>query len=282
MMIYDIRSRWAHELLYRTESDSLKSALEKGVKVGANFRGVDLRGADLCNAKLRGAKLQNADLRRTALRGADFREATLKGADLCGAKLRGVKLRNADLQDANLQEADLQEATLQDADLRGANLLKTNFYGAKLQGANLCGAIVRNTNFHKANLQRTDLTPIRDDIWAILSSSSPAEVLVLRMLINEGRIDGTIYEGSCACLVGTLAKIKHCHYSKIPAVTPNGNRPAELFFYEIRPGDTPKHSYFSKLALKWVDQWLANVQGINSGVCINCTENCTENTERCC
>ena len=172
-------------------------------------------------------------------------EAAVKsGADLGGADLRGADLGGADLRGADLDGADLREADLRGAHLRGANLR-----GAHLGEANLDGSDLRGAN----------LTPIRDDIWAVLSSS-PAEVSGLREAIAEGRIDGSTYQGKCCCLVGTLATVRHCAYDKIPTLLPNASRPAERFFAAIQPGDTPETSQFSKLALEWVDLWLANMR----------------------
>jgi hypothetical protein len=53
--------------------------------------------------------------------------------------------------------------------------------------------------------------------------------------------------------------MRHCPYNAIPSLTPNSRRPAERFFAAIKLGDTPETSQFSKLALDWVDQWLANM-----------------------
>ena len=131
--------------------------------------------------------------------------------------------------------------------------------GANLRGADLRGADLRGANLRGADLRGADLRPIRDDIWAVLSSA-PAEVAGLRAAIAEGRIDGSTYEGACCCLVGTLANVRHCKYNEIPFLQPNSARPAERFFAAITPGDTPEDSQFSKLALEWVDQWLTTMR----------------------
>lgn len=36
--------------------------------------------------------------------------------------------------------------------------------------------------------------------------------------------------------------------------------PLSYFFCNIKPGDTPETSQFSRLALDWVDQFLANMR----------------------
>ena len=84
----------------------------------------------------------------------------------------------------------------------------------------------------------------------------------------DGKIDGSTYEGDCACLVGTLANVRQCKYEAIPSLTPNSSRLAERFFLAIKPGDTPEKSQAAKLALEWIDRWLANMRGafgVNTG-----------------
>jgi hypothetical protein len=150
-----------------------------------------------------------------------------------------AKACKADLSEANLSEANLREANLSEANLSGANLV-----GSILRGANLSEAI---------------LTPIRDDLWAVLCGS-PQEVPGLRAALIDGRVNGSAYEGRCACLLGTLANIRKCKYSAIPGLLPNSARPAERFFLCIATGDTPETNQASKLAVEWVDQWTANME----------------------
>jgi hypothetical protein len=157
-------------------------------------------------------------------------EAAVKSrADLRGAVLRGAVLRGADLSDAVLSDADLSGADLSGADLRGADLR---------------GAV---------------LTPIRDDIWAVLSSL-PAEVPALIEALKNGRVDGSTYTGECSCLVGTLAAARGADVENLGSLKINASRPAERFFLGIRKGDTPETNQFSKLALEWSEQWLSNMR----------------------
>jgi hypothetical protein len=150
------------------------------------------------------------------------------------ADLRGADLRDADLRDADLRDADLRDADLSRADLRGAVL-------------------------RDADLSRADLTPIRDDIWAVLSSL-PAEVPALIEALKAGRVDGSTYTGECSCLVGTLAAARGADVENLGSLKINAYRPAERFFMGIRKGDTPETNQFSKLALEWAEQWLSNMR----------------------
>ena len=136
---------------------------------------------------------------------------------------------------------------------------KVNLRGSDLSGSDLRGSNLRGSDLRDSNLSGSNLRPIRDDVWSVLSAS-PREVPALREAIAEGRIDGSCYQGVCACLVGTLAKARGVTENDIPGLTPQGSRPAERFFMSIKPGDKPAKSQHAKIALQWVDEWLSNVR----------------------
>ncbi|TSA51331.1 MAG: hypothetical protein D4R44_08070, partial [Actinobacteria bacterium] len=130
---------------------------------------------------------------------------------------------------------------------------------ADLRGADLQHANLRSANLQYADLRGANLQFFRDDLWAVLSSA-PAEVQGLRTALAEGRIDGSTYEGKCACLIGTLAKVRGCKYDAMDTLTPDSGRPSEVFFATINAGDTPEKHANAKLAMEWIDTWLTNMR----------------------
>ena len=172
---------------------------------------------------------------------ADLRDADLRVAYLSGADLSGANLRDADLRDADLSGANLRGADLRDADLRGAYL---------------SGADLRDADLRVADLRDADLKPIKRDYFDVLLRGLP-EIKNLRMAIINGEIDGSTYEGKCACLCGTLEKNKAI--SETIYDLRDSSRPIERFFLGINKGDTPETSQFSKLALDWLDEFVAIV-----------------------
>ena len=158
-----------------------------------------------------------------------------------------ANLSDANLSDANLSGAYLSRANLSDAYLSGANLSRADLSGANLSGANLSGA-----DLSDANLSGADLRPIRADFYDVLAWA-PAEVPALIDALKNGRVDGSTYEGACACLVGTIANVRGIDYSSLEH---DAGRPIERFFAAIRKGDTPDTNQFSAVALDWAQSWL--------------------------
>ena len=153
----------------------------------------------------------------------------------------------------------VQAAVSQSAHLRGADLRGADLGSADLRGANLRGAHLGDADLGSAHLRDADLTPIRDDLWAVLSAA-PKEATGLRQALIDGKVDGSAYEGACACLVGTIANLCGLTYTTLPLLKPNSHRPAERFFLGINKGDTVETSQFVKLAVEWIDVWLANMR----------------------
>ena len=226
-MKFDILNRWSRKIQFTAEiecADDAPPSIKLGLAVKiANLHGATLSGADLCGADLRGADLSGVNL---------------SGANLSGADLRGADLRGADLSGANLVDADLSGANLVGADLRGVDLS-----GANLGGANLSGANLRS---------------FKADLWMTLAQNR-AEIPALIASLREGRVDGSQYEGECACLVGTIANAKNIDYATLEH---NSDNPAERWFMMIHKGDKPSDDtggggYAAKMALEWALEFCA-------------------------
>lgn len=125
-------------------------------------------------------------------------------------------------------------------------------------------ANLRYADLRGASLYGANLTPIKSDLWTVLSAA-PAEVRELRQALIEGRVDGSCYEGECACLVGTIANIRHTTYRDMPGIIPDSNRPIERFFLGISKGDTPATNQCSALVVEWIDEWLTHTEQAIAG-----------------
>ena len=117
--------------------------------------------------------------------------------------------------------------------------------------ANLAGAYLADADLAGATRQ------FKSDMWMTLTQNR-AEVPMLIAALRDGKVNGSQYEGECACLVGTLALAKGVTYA---ALDHGANNPAEQWFAPIRPGDTPgkktEGAFRARLALEWAEEWCA-------------------------
>jgi len=134
------------------------------------------------------------------------------------------------------------------------NSIKKTLEKAVLRGAVLRGAVLRGAVLRGADLRGAVLQPIKDDYFSVLLKAIP-EIPNLKKAIESGKIDGSTYDGECACLCGTLEKSDNKKVVSIIHDNRDSNRPIERFFMGIKKGDTPETSQFSKLALEWIDEF---------------------------
>jgi hypothetical protein len=137
--------------------------------------------------------------------------------------------------------------------------------GAKL-GLAVKAAVKARANLARANLARAyladaDLRSFKADMWITLAQNR-AEVSGLIKALREGRVDGSQYEGECACLVGTIANVKGTSYA---ALDYDSDNPAERWFMMIRKGDKPEDDsgggFAAQKALEWAEEF-CTVHGI--------------------
>ncbi len=95
---------------------------------------------------------------------------------------------------------------------------------------------------------RGDLRFVRADYFAILCGAH-REVPSLLRALRDGKVNGSTYEGACACLVGTLENAGATGLPHAPS------SPAELWFAPIKPNTVPgedsEAGYRAQRALEW-------------------------------
>ncbi len=158
---------------------------------------------------------------------------------------------------AGVEAAVKGGANLRDANLRGANLRDAYLGGANLGGANLRDANLRDAYLRGANLRDAYLGGVKDDLRKVLDAA-PGEVTGLLTALREGRIDGSQYQGQCACLVGTIANLRHEPHDALKIdLRPDASRPSEVWFLAIGRGDTPETSQVAAITAGWIEEWIA-------------------------
>ncbi len=128
----------------------------------------------------------------------------------------------------------------------GADLSDTDLSGADLSDTDLCGADLSGAKLRRAK---------EDFLREVLKM--PGELEFLRDAIRNGKINGSVYEGECACLAGTLSKATGKSWSIFKDDSPiaiDASSPRERFFMGIAEGDTPETNPISAIALEWTNK----------------------------
>ena len=173
-----------------------------------------------------------------------------------GANLEGANLRGADLIGADLRGADLRGAYLRDADLRDAYLEGANLEGAYLRGADLRGADLRGGYLRDADLRGADLRDIKSDFFDRLTAAKQ-EVQGLYDYLIRGKINGSCYEGICACFCGTIANLRKENYENLSIdLKPDSDSPTEKWFLSIHKGDTEVSNQVVKITAEWMREFM--------------------------
>ena len=145
-----------------------------------------------------------------------------------------------------------RKLSLDGASLDGARLDGASLVGASLVGASLDGARLDGARLDGARLDGASLRSIKADFFLVLLGAR-AEVPALLSALREGRIDGSTYDGECACLVGTIANVRKVD---VETLERDVSRPAERWFTGIRRGDTPATNQLAKIAEGWIVEFL--------------------------
>ena len=89
-------------------------------------------------------------------------------------------------------------------------------------------------------------------------TENPREAAGVAKALKEGRVNGSTYSGDCACLVGTIANVRGVD---VDTLKRNSQNPSEKWFMMISEGDKPTDDTgggcAAKIALEWVEEWLA-------------------------
>ena len=136
---FKIKDRYSGRVLFETEAETLRDALEEAVELQVKLTCADLRNADLGGACLAQAQLSNADFSGANLFNATLWKATLIGTRFCNVDLRSSNIKYANLKKAVLQNSELICTCFLGSNLTQADLRSSNLEGADLQGANLTG-----------------------------------------------------------------------------------------------------------------------------------------------
>ena len=125
--------------------------------------------------------------------------------------------------------------------------------GFAVKAAIKANAVLRDADLRDAVLRGADLEPIRADLIRVLTDAR-AEAPAFLAALLAGRVDGCVYRGDCACLVGTIANARGVDVATLPQ---NPDSLIEKFVLGISRGDTPATNPVARLVAEWTETFIA-------------------------
>lgn len=142
-------------------------------------------------------------------------------------------------------------------DLVYVDLTALSIIGVDLAYVDLTGVKATEKDLTAANLGT-----IKNDIFQLFSAA-PNEVSAVLKALQDGKIDGASYTGTCACFIGTIAKTQKTSWQKISGIAPNTCRPAERWILALSEGDTPSTSPVAAITERWIHEWISETEKAN-------------------
>ena len=115
---------------------------------------------------------------------------------------------------------------------------------------------LESANLKSANLNNANLESAKDDFFARLSLAK-TEALDLYDYLMKGKIDGSCYQGECACFCGTIAKVRGENFRILSnGLEPDPESPTERLFLSIKKGDIPQNNQISAIVANWMREFM--------------------------
>jgi uncharacterized protein YjbI with pentapeptide repeats len=224
------------------------------------------------NSSFDNSRFDNSSFYNSSFYNSSFYNSRFDNSSFDNSSFYNSRFDNSSFDNSRFDNSSFYNSSFDNSSFDNSRFDNSSFDNSSFDNSRFDNSSFYNSRFDNSSFDNSRFDGIpeqwkiqcRDDIWAVLSAA-PSEVEGLRKALAEGRVNGSAYEGECACLVGTIANVRGCHYEKLEILKPNSRRAAECWFLSIKEGDKPENNPFSKLALEWIDDWLARMQAAFAG-----------------
>jgi uncharacterized protein YjbI with pentapeptide repeats len=234
---------------------------------GSSFDGSSFDGSSFVDSSFARSSFARSSFVDSSFARSSFVDSSFARSSFARSSFVDSSFARSSFVDSSFARSSFVDSSFDGSSFDGSSFVDSSFARSSFDGSSFVDSSFARSSFVDSSFDGSSFESIpaeyknqvRDDLWAVLSAA-PNEVEGLRKALAEGRVNGSTYQGACACLVGTIANVRGCDYRELGILQPNSNRLAELWFISINKGNTPDDNPFSRLALEWVDQWLVNVR----------------------
>ncbi len=218
---------------YEKEGNTIKDTVHEMLKA---FKGKIITGVDLSGQDLSGVEFDNSKFDNSKFDNSKFDNSKFYNSKFYNSKFDNSKFYNSTFYNSKFYNSTFYNSKFYNSKFYNSKFYNSTFDAVSVESAYLCGG----------------LDSVKADLWLVLLPLK-AEIPALKQSILEGKIDGSTYTGSCACLMGTIGNNCGKAYTDL-GIKPNSQRPIEKWFMAFKPGHTPENHPMINLTYRWIEE----------------------------
>ena len=277
-----IKNRFTGSIIFEleTENNSTKKLVESML---LEFKGKEINQADMSNLNLSNINFNNSKFNQSEFNGSEFNQSEFNQSEFNRSEFNGSEFNQSEFNRSKFNDSNFNQSEFNGSEFNGSEFNRSKFNQSKFNQSEFNQSEFNRSEFNRSkfnqskfnqsnfnqsefndseldditfnslkNLITTERTKI-DFFGRMLILKN--EVKYLKEKLISGEIDGTSYDGYCACFIGTCANNKKIKYNEITGIKLDAYSPTEIWFFQIKKGDNPENSKFAKLTLDWIEEF---------------------------
>ena len=255
---FNVHNRWTGEVAFTAEIEvtsdmsrgwQLRLAVVWALANSVPCTDLNLNGADFTGWKCpEGSRFVCSRFDGSSFDGSRFDGSSFDGSRFVGSSFVGSSFVGSSFDGSRFVGSSFD----------GSSFVGSSFVGSSFDGSRFVGSSFDGSSFVGSSFDGEG--DAKQDFLSIISDARD-EIAGLIAALRDGRINGSVYSGDCACLVGTIANLRGVDVRTLHC---DSSRPAEKWFLMISEGDRPGYSspggYASGKALEWAEEYIAALQ----------------------
>ena len=236
--------------------------------VGSHFDGSSFDGSHFDGSSFDGSRFDGSRFIGSHFVGSHFDGSRFVGSHFDGSRFDGSRFDGSHFVGSHFVRSSFIGSRFDGSrfigsHFDGSRFVRSSFIGSHFVGSHFDGSRFVGSHFDGSRFDGSRFDgegDAKQDFLSIISDARD-EIAGLIAALRDGRINGSVYSGDCACLVGTIANLRGVDVRTLHC---DSSRPAEKWFLMISEGDKPGYSspggYASGKALEWAEEYIAALQ----------------------
>jgi hypothetical protein len=249
---FDVLNRWTGKVQFTAEIETTPD-MARGWKLRLAVAWALANSMPVKSAMLDGADFTDYICPSgSRFDGSSFVDSSFDGSSFVGSSFVGSSFVGSSFVGSSFDDSSFDGSSFVGSSFDGSSFVGSSFVGSSFDGSSFVGSSFVGSSFDDSSFDGE--CDAKADFIEVISRAR-LEIPAMVKALREGRVNGSTYEGECACLVGTL---ENAGATGLPH---DSERPIERWFMMIsegdKPGDSSPGGYAIGKALEWALEYCA-------------------------